>query len=1426
MAKALTSTISSQVTDRDVKPTFLFYVGGNHYNPYLITWNISFDVKFGAASGIFTLDNNDSRFSDGGSEEIEVGDTVELIELFRDDTTQWKSFYGIVVQRSISKERTSRTITLNCLDYISILKNWDIDLAVEGTRVSVTNEVLTPNYLDPPNDDLAQLFNFANTSIATNPIPLIKIKDQNHTNIVEPQWDGFQILYDVGQLKLGYALNVRENYQVVSDYSYYTKGKYIEDVIEEILIQPDGYSNYLFGESTAQAVIDNHLKSTYQAEEGIGEVDTLVANAIATSIDVETTLNGAVSKGANSLILTDATGFPSSGTAAINGDSFTWTGKSTNTLTGIPAGELEAHADGDYVKYTETYAAGQLWSTCVDIATEALTKKGWKKYKELKVGDEILTLNINEEKSEWNKLEKINIYNYDGKLTHLYNKRFDALVTDNHKWPLIQLHHAYNSRKFRKNKKYPKYRDYNRIFLEETKNLKDSWCIFRGVNYKDCAINNYSDEFISLCGWILTEGHYDKKRRRIRMSQSQSKNPQNCLEIRKLLEGSNFKFYEGKLDKRGKICWCIVGEEVNLIKKIFPKKALTLDFVMNLNSLQRKLLIDSMIKGDGRYNTLPDGINYRNFNSTSLEMTENFQILLILSGYNSTLKNQKTENYPDDYYGVSLLKNKYTSIQGLKKKDTIYKDIVWCPSVKNKTWLMRRNGKVCFTGNSYDNITTTLIAADFSIPSNATFRYFDKRFGRLILNSAISITEIVTCDNNYTFKTLQSSGIEINRITFRSREVANRLEAIKKVRQYTAPNYILRTQGDDKIWSSYLNQKSTADYTINLVRGLTHLEDEDLYTRVKMWAKNKQPTNIMFGDDVDYSSDEEDSYTGSVVKEELSYFGEEKSGVLSSWAKALLDEAILLEQTSTQQLITFVKEKYIDKNYGGQASTGKHVFGTVISDDRGKIILGDITPMAYINNVPINNTIQTQTAVPLTIKVKTTTITEGGGKSKSVSVYSLYYYTVIFPHASIVPDEPIYLYDNQGILRHTLDANDDNVDYASGIWTIPGTEQNDINEILSTATYKVLYSADDLDIVYEDVIFKIDKNILPNPTEVGVKATFEYWAIAIAIRDIDAIVDGKRDTQFQLEFFGEPPSGFHLATIDLGTTYTVQAIDIVGGFFKPDNMRKFDCRFSISMEYSTDDVTYSAISDRTDNFEISSGESESFEEEDLGVGFQARYLKFNLQSVDKINYGRGRYVVALTELSVYTNIVLESEATLISTTTLNGATVGGEASVVVVDTTGFTEPESGNDATTGYIGSDSFTYTGINSGDTFTGCVGVVAAASGTRVSQSIVTDTTLYDDDGLLPNLGDRLYKKNLISDRNLYLQSDLDDLTKDYLSEFYKEHTKVNVNILYAPYLTVGNTVSLTDDYNNITNRMYFISSIRNSKGLFSLVLARYPS
>lgn len=491
----------------------------------------------------------------------------------------------------------------------------------------------------------------------------------------------------------------------------------------------------------------------------------------------------------------------------------------------------------------------------------------------------------------------------------------------------------------------------------------------------------------------------------------------------------------------------------------------------------------------------------------------------------------------------------------------------------------------------------------------------------------------------------------------------------------------------------------------------------------------------------------------------------------------------------------------------------------------------------------------------------------GGGNTTTVN-HTNYYYRIRLPHTAVDPNQSIILYDSFGQVVYVVPPLSPQVNYASGTISVPGNEQNAIVESISTATYYVYYNSSNLVVDYERGEFKISKSLIKTPAATVVRATFEYLTVMTAVKDIASVIDGKWDTQVQTTFTSEPPTNYNYAILDLGASYEIQALDIIAGFFYPDeeHTRKYDIGMTLSLRYSLDGITYYNVSDNAENFEMSGGEGKSFEEDDLGIGFEARYLKLLLQSVNKIDYGalkvtindanRGYYItqgligigtgngaslvvseglwaVAFTEIAAYNDIINKSTASLIATTYLTTAIniSAPPTSINVTSTSGFTSSGTGYILNDDGLTFDTFTYTGLTS-TSFTGvtdlsqshAIRTTTTSIDGMVVQSMETDTTLYDYNCLLPKLGDRVTKIDKISEDYLYTKAQNDYLSKRYLYEFIKNHTKININVMYCPHLKIGQTITVIDPY-NITTRNYFIESISEDSGRYSLTLAYYP-
>ena len=458
----------------------------------------------------------------------------------------------------------------------------------------------------------------------------------------------------------------------------------------------------------------------------------------------------------------------------------------------------------------------------------------------------------------------------------------------------------------------------------------------------------------------------------------------------------------------------------------------------------------------------------------------------------------------------------------------------------------------------------------------------------------------------------------------------------------------------------------------------------------------------------------------------------------------------------------------------------------------------------------------------------------GSGGSTETTSHTYYFYRIRIPHNSVDPSQSILAYNAFGVLIFTIPPYDSNMNYGEGVYTVPGSEQNTTIESISTATYYVFYSTSDLVIDYANAEFKINKKLIRSTAQTSVNATFQYLSVITAFKDVASVIDGRFDTQVQTEFFAEPPTGYNYAILDLGSIKTIQAMDIIAGFYKPDEQRKYDVDFNMTFQYSLNGSDYYGISDKTHNVQFTGGSKQSFEENDLGIGFQARYLKFILENVKKLDFGQvkdsegniireGVYVVALTEISAYNDIILKSEATLIPTTELTEDITGSPSSFNVLDTSSFSS--SG----TAYIWDglddyDSFTYTDKGA-SFFYGVSGISSNhSSGDKIVQEIEGDATIYDYNYIRPKFGDRIFKQNKSSDETLFTQSQLDYVARRYLLEFIKNHNKIQVEVVFSPFLEIGQSVRIIDSVHNI-NRIYFIESITTNNNMSSLILAYYP-
>lgn len=310
---------------------------------------------------------------------------------------------------------------------------------------------------------------------------------------------------------------------------------------------------------------------------------------------------------------------------------------------------------------------------CYSSDTEILTKDGWKDYKNINIGTEVATYNINLNLVEFQPILHVNIQkvkNLD--MVSLKGKYTDQLLTWNHKILYKQTTRKYNLAK-----------DWKICYAKDLPISHTILPLSGEINRKEYPI---SDELLKIHAWIITEGH--KQNDTYRLTQSEKIHPIFCNEIRALFKKLkwNVSEYNRKGKRKGEITWNLKWLWSTYIHLEDNYKVIPLWMLEKLSLRQLKLLFVELNKGDGDKN--------RHCYYASNELArDRFQYLCCLIGRASYKNNRK------EVYCKPL---NYTSLQTSKDKKKIvkYSGTIWCPTVANGFIVVRRKGKAFISGNS------------------------------------------------------------------------------------------------------------------------------------------------------------------------------------------------------------------------------------------------------------------------------------------------------------------------------------------------------------------------------------------------------------------------------------------------------------------------------------------------------------------------------------------------------------------------------------------------------------------------------------------------------------------------------------------------------------------------------------------------------
>ena len=330
-------------------------------------------------------------------------------------------------------------------------------------------------------------------------------------------------------------------------------------------------------------------------------------------------------------------------------------------------------------------------ANCLDSETEALTKRGWIKGFDLRLDDYLLTKNPGSGSFEWHRPSRLNLFpDYDGPVIEFKTKSIHAVTTPAHRWLVTNKTGKVTETTTEAMSKHGDHR------------------VHRTGLYKEPASNAFSLDMIRLLGWFLTDGYVKvyKGGRTIRLCQSSTGNPHKVKLIDELWNTLEVKGSRS-LTKSGLVVWTMSTKDVRLgaLLSAAPERVLTSEFIISLSQAQAEVLVNTMMLGDGDIRG--------NLVCRDIIRADAFQMLVTIAGkhaivrrrdnlgirYSSKIATGSIET-KNPYWLVTVKSRTTAQVLGSQRTTRYGKVPVWCPTVKNSFFVVRRSGTVYVTGNT------------------------------------------------------------------------------------------------------------------------------------------------------------------------------------------------------------------------------------------------------------------------------------------------------------------------------------------------------------------------------------------------------------------------------------------------------------------------------------------------------------------------------------------------------------------------------------------------------------------------------------------------------------------------------------------------------------------------------------------------------
>ena len=358
---------------------------------------------------------------------------------------------------------------------------------------------------------------------------------------------------------------------------------------------------------------------------------------------------------------------------------------------------------------------------CMADDTDILAKTGWKKLKDVIIGEEVLTLNPVTKQAEYKPVLKKQAYYYNGELLHFHGKYIDQLVTPDHKmWAakrqvLVEADANGPSTKQKGVRREKK--DYWNFELTRADQIHGQWnhylsrdIAWQGISpEKTTVIGKHimpTDFWLRFLGaWMGDGSAYASSNGNYVVKLAVVSKETKRTFYRWILENLGVKFQEGEHG--------FSFNSKDIVDYLTPYKSahnkhLPIE-IKNLNVDSLKLVIDGMMHSDGNIET-------STYVSVSEQLVDDFQEICLKAGFNCTkwsqtkpiFKSPATTVYKARFSTANATPSKLIPSKNMSKVS--YSGMVYDITVDNHIFYSRRNGRASWTGNCWEGYLTLEIS--------------------------------------------------------------------------------------------------------------------------------------------------------------------------------------------------------------------------------------------------------------------------------------------------------------------------------------------------------------------------------------------------------------------------------------------------------------------------------------------------------------------------------------------------------------------------------------------------------------------------------------------------------------------------------------------------------------------------------------------